>query len=91
MGGEAGGVEEDTEVGVKASAHLSLRFLGSPTPSLHDTAIQSRVGTLCLALLISLHLLHQEENSNTCVKSTARVRAHMQTPSRADPNTYRLS
>lgn len=24
VGGEAGGVEEDTEVGVKASAHLSL-------------------------------------------------------------------
>lgn len=91
VGGEAGGVEEDTEVGVKASAHLSLRFLGSPIPSLHDTTIQSRVGTLCLGLLISLHLLHQEENGNTtCVKSTTRVRAHMQAWSRPDRNIFLL-
>lgn len=69
MGGEAGGVEEDTEVGVKAFAHLSLSFLCSPTPSRCDTAIQPRVGTPCLDdRLISLGILYLEENSNTCVK-----------------------
>lgn len=70
VGGETGGVEEDTEVGVKASAHLSLLFLGSPTLPLRDTTIQPRVatlGTLCLGL-IGLPLFHQEANSNTSVR-----------------------
>lgn len=87
MGGEAGGVEEDTEVGVKASAHLSLLFLGSPTLPLHDTTIQPRVGTLgtlCLGLLIGLPLLHQEANS----VMFARARANVQTWCCPDPNIY---
>lgn len=90
MGGEAGEVEEDTEVGVKASAHLSLLFLGSPTLPLHDATIQPRVGTLgtlCLGLLIGLPLFHQEANSNTSV-IFARARANVQTWRRTDPNIY---
>lgn len=93
VGGEAGGVEEDTEVGVKASAHLSLLFLGSLTLPLRDTTIQPRVGTLgtlCLGLLIGLPLFHQEANSNTSVMF-ARARAHVQTWSRPDPNIYWFS
>lgn len=94
VGGEAGGVEEDTKVGAKASVpHLPVRFLGSPgSVSPCDVTIRAPGRSFVSGPANKFALLSSGGNRQHLLRSVLhRTRVCLQTQKRPDSNTYRLS